>query len=702
MPLDADKHATRMRTLLERERGDELEDNKRLLATLPSAELQRRGLLLTKIISSGVSTGLEGRCLVTLESTTPDEPLPAHRFRSGDLVCLEPSKKGTRASSGADEEPETADGTVFKAQDRRIVVSFDDAVPSSLLDRPVRLVRNSSDLPFKRMLTAVDALPSALSSGHSVVAAALGITAPTFFSPVPSPLIPYDRGLNPPQLDAVRFALSADSVALIHGPPGTGKTTTAVEIIRQIVKRDGPATRLLVCGPSNVSVDNLAERLLQTDLKVLRLGHPARVLASVSDATLDAQLSRGDSAAVIREMRKEADTLLAQLRGRAPRDKKREMRDTLRELRKDMRQREAKVLREMIGGAHVVLSTLSGAASHHIANRKFDYVLIDEVSQALEADCWIAVLKGRKAILCGDPMQLPPTISSEEKDVQRALAVTLFDRIRDAWAVKKESEEEGKSDEKGGKSDGKGAKTDKKDGKTGKNGKKASKIDASHIIVEHVDSPVVRLLTVQYRMHETIMNWSSRALYGGRLTADPSVATRLLSDLPNVTSTSETSVPLMFIDTAGLSMDEAPAAHGDSRRNDGEAHVTNAYVRTLVDAGVDPRDIAVITPYNAQVQAIEALLRVDMPQSLEIGSVDGFQGREKEAIVISLVRSNDERDVGFLSEPRRLNVAITRAKRHVCVIGDSETLEAHPFLAKLYDYLNENAELYTADMYTSV
>ena len=192
-------------------------------------------------------------------------------------------------------------------------------------------------------------------------------------------------------------------------------------------------------------------------------------------------------------------------------------------------------------------------------------------------------------------------------------------------------------------------------------------------------------------MHARIMNWPSRELYGGRLEAHASVAGHLLSHLPGVASSPETESPLFFIDTAGCGLEEAVEVEGDSKFNEGEVQIVERHLAVLISAGLDPRKAAIITPYNAQVDRLRARL-LQLYPGLEIGSVDGFQGREKEAVVISFVRSNERGEVGFLADDRRTNVAITRARRHLAVIGDSATISRHGFLGRFAEYCQAEGE----------
>lgn len=469
-----------------------------------------------------------------------------------------------------------------------------------------------------------------------------------------------DPSLNDSQKDAVRFALAAQDIALIHGPPGTGKTHTLIELILQLVQRK---KRILVCGPSNVSVDNIVERLAKTQTSVVRIGHPARLLPSVLEHSLEVLTQTSDAGGIVKDIRKEMDEKQASIRKTRTGRERRAIYDELKLLRKEFRERESKCVDNLVTESSVVLATLHGAGGHQLKNQKFDVVIIDEASQALEAQCWIALLAADQVVLAGDHLQLPPTVKSTgQKSPKKSrdqikcpdealkgvsLERTLFDRLLALH--------------------GPGIKT---------------------------------MLTTQYRMHEMIMRFPSDELYEGKLMAGEAVKARLLVDLPyEVRGTDDTQEPLVFWDTQGGDFpekaDDDNALLGDSKSNEMEAMVVARHVDNLVDAGLQPESLAVITPYNGQLALLSRMLREKYP-GIELGSVDGFQGREKEAVVVSLVRSNPEHEVGFLAEKRRLNgklllsetayrgklpvdanacvVAMTRPKRHLCICGDSETI----------------------------
>lgn len=370
--------------------------------------------------------------------------------------------------------------------------------------------------------------------------------------------------LNPSQEDAIRFALASPEIGLIHGPPGTGKTHTIIELILQLLARD---LRVLVCGPSNISVDNIVERLAAHKVpNMVRLGHPARLLPSVLNHSLDVLTKTSDAAALVQDMRKEMDAKQASIRKTRNGRERKAIYADLRELRKEYRARERGCIDDLVRGSRVVLATLHGAGGRQLRNADFDVVIVDEASQALEAQCWVPLLSARKAVLAGDHLQLPPTIKSATSKAKDAAAseleVTLFDRLL-----------------------------------------------ALH------GPGIKRMLTTQYRMHERIMTFPSVELYEGKLVADGSVAARLLYELPyEVEETDDTREPLVFIDTQGglfpeKAEEDEPVGRkgmgfGDSKSNDMEAGLVLRHVKALIAAGVHDEDIGIITPYNAQVSRL--------------------------------------------------------------------------------------------------
>ncbi|KFY42783.1 hypothetical protein V494_02244 [Pseudogymnoascus sp. VKM F-4513 (FW-928)] len=479
-----------------------------------------------------------------------------------------------------------------------------------------------------------------------------------------------DPSLNDSQKDAIKFALASREVALIHGPPGTGKTHTLIELILQLVKLK---LRVLVCGPSNISVDNIVERLSPHKLPILRLGHPARLLPSVLNHSLDILTQTSDAAAIVRDVRKEMDSKQASIRKTKSGKERREIYGELRELRKEFREREKKCVADLVRESKVVLATLHGAGGFQLRGEQFDVVLIDEASQALEAQCWVPLLQANKVVLAGDHLQLPPTIKSLNSKVKA---------------------------------------TKKADGEAEEAIIKGMTLETTlfdRLLAMHGEG-IKRMLTTQYRMHNAIMMFPSEELYEEKLVAAEAVRWRLLKDLPyEVQDTEDTREPVVFWDTQGGDFPEANEEEGvskkagkglmsESKSNEMEAALVKLHVKNLVEAGVKPEDIAVITPYNAQLALMSGPLKEEFP-GIELGSVDGFQGREKEAIIVSLVRSNADGEVGFLGEKRRLNVAMTRPRRHLCVIGDAETVaKGSGFLKRWMGFLEDGCDLRYPDL----
>lgn len=431
-------------------------------------------------------------------------------------------------------------------------------------------------LMVDRMNQTMGRLQAMSESEHSVFMRVLfGQSSPT---PIPENLNSdpdvgklewFDPSLNDSQKDAIRFALASREIALIHGPPGTGKTHTLIELILQMIKR---GLRILVCGPSNISVDNIVERLSPHKIPIVRLGHPARLLPSVLNHSLDVLTRTSEAGQIVKDVRDEMDAKQASIKKtRNGRERKAIYMD-LKELRKEYRVREKGCISNLVKGSKVVLATLHGAGGFQLRNEEFDVVIIDEASQALEAQCWVPLLSAKKAVCAGDHLQLPPTIKSlntktkttakEGGNVPKGatLETTLFDRL----------------------------------------------------LALHGPS-IKRMLTTQYRMHEKIMRFPSDELYESKLIAADAVKNRLLKDLPyDIQTCDDTMEPLIFIDTQGGDFPEKEdeeatpkntkaSLRGDSKSNEMEALLVKQHVRTLVDAGVKTDDIAVVTPYNAQV-----------------------------------------------------------------------------------------------------
>ncbi|BBM97873.1 ATP-dependent RNA/DNA helicase IGHMBP2 [Marchantia polymorpha subsp. ruderalis] len=620
--------------LIQLEKDAEIAASVGSLATLKPEAAEKKGVTLLNLKCSDVQTGLFGKTVLELKPNR-GELLPPHKMTPHDVVVLKLNKSDSASTP-------LAQGVVYRVKDGSIVIAVED-VPEDGLNSPLRLEKLANEVTYKRLKDTLIELSKGVNKGPAteLVPVLFGAKAPSFAKKQLS-FTPFNRDLDHSQRAAIAKALISNNVMLLHGPPGTGKTTTVVELILQEVKRE---SKVLVCAASNIAVDNIVERLACHKVLMVRLGHPARLLPQVLDSALDAKVMKADNSALANDVRKEMRVISSKLLKAKDRKTRGDLRRELRNLSKEERQRQQQAVTDVIKDSSVICTTLTGALSRQLNQTNFDVVIIDEAAQALEVACWIALLKGRRCILAGDHLQLPPTVQSVEAE-KKGLGITLFGRLAALYG-----------------------------------------------------DQITSMLTVQYRMNELIMGWSSGELYDNKIEAHDSVKDHTLSELDGVTSSSAVDPTLILIDTAGCDLDEVKD-DADSTMNEGEAKVAVAHALRLLDAGVKASDIGIITPYNAQVGVLRLMRAGDKKLAdIEISSVDGFQGREKEAIIISMVRSNEKHEVGFLSDNRRMNVAVTRARRQCVIICDTETVYKNPFLKRLGNYFEENGEYLSAMEY---
>jgi ATP-dependent RNA/DNA helicase IGHMBP2 len=601
---------------------------------LSLAERVERGLALRDLVVDDSDASPGGRVLlwVKQQSGAPFEDL---RIGSGEPVLL----------WSKDPQGDATESAVVARRERSRLGLSVSAEYAEFLDHGVfALDRESPEVSFERGARALRALLDAKRDSRAgrLRALVFGGQVPKAFEPVQlSAEQLFDRGLNTVQQAAVGFALAAPELALIHGPPGTGKTRTLIELIRQALRR---SERLLVTAASHAAVDNLAERLIDAQVPVLRLGHPARVSERVLASTLDARLDASDARQRARRLMAEASELRRRLQRRRARGgldprEARELRDESKRLLREAHG-QLDLARELIfAEAKVVCVTAVGADPALLHGFKFDRVVLDEATQAVDPWALAALLHADRAVLAGDPCQLPPTVV-DTTAAQSGLASSLFERLA----------------------------------------------------AQHGDG-LLRLLTVQYRMHSALMQFPSESMYEGKLVAAPEASEHTLEQR-GIAADPLRPGPLVFLDTAGKGYAEERSEADPSTRNPGQAERTELEVRRLLARGVSATDIGVITPYDAQVRVLRELLRDACDAGLEIASVDGFQGREKEAIVVDLVRCNERSELGFLRDTRRMNVALTRAKRYLLVVGDSATLAADAYYRAFMDAADaQNATL---------
>ena len=431
--------------------------------------------------------------------------------------------------------------------------------------------------------------------------------------------------LNPTQERAVNEVLRAKDVAVVHGPPGTGKTTTLVEAIYETLRRE---SQVLVCAQSNMAVDWISERLMDRGVDVLRVGNPTRVNDKMLSQTYERRYEAHPDYPQLWAMRKALREVREHRRGTEAYHQK------VDRLKSRITELELRIHNDLFAQARVISCTLAGSASRVLEGMKFATLFIDEAAQALEAACWIAIRKAGRVVLAGDHCQLPPTIKCYEA-LKGGLGLTLMERIVAS------------------------------------------------------NPQVVTLLGVQYRMNEQIMQFSSEWFYGGKVESAPEVRDRGILDWDT---------PMVWLDTADLDGKEEFVGESYGRINRAEAALTLQTLQDYFDKVgrqrvLDERlDVGIISPYRAQVQHLRRLIRQSAyfkPYRglITVNTVDGFQGQERDIIVISLVRANDEGQIGFLRDLRRMNVAITRARMKLIILGDVSTLTRHPFYRKLYEHI---------------
>jgi ATP-dependent RNA/DNA helicase IGHMBP2 len=590
------------------------------------AEAEAAGHSLINLVVREEGAGLGGRILLTLEKRNQSLALPWTRLGIGTPVLL--SEEGLHASGGG--AALSWRGVVSRLQKDAIQVAFSQW-PEPMADRPTfRLDRSTDEISRQRQRQALEMAQAAADSRLAALRDTLLGNQPPVFRVTRETDQCLNENLNVTQQEAVRFALTADDLAIIHGPPGTGKTTTVVELIRQIVRQ---GQTVLACAPSNLAVDNLLERLVAAGENAIRLGHPARVLPELREHTLDLLVENHPEMRLVNKLMREAYALRTRAskytRARPEPGARKAMRQEAKAMLADARRMEDQLVERLLDAAPILCATTTGLDQSVLGRRVFDWCVMDEASQSTEPGAWVPLQFARRLVLAGDHCQLPPTVVSPQAAAE-GFGISLMERLMDHWGP-----------------------------------------------------AIARRLTIQYRMHQAIMEFSSQEFYEGSLQAAPAVRHHLLPDLPGVQASALTETPVHFVDTAGASYDEIIEPEGESRLNPLEAEVVVQKVHALLEAGLAPAAIAVITPYAAQAQFLRERLKLS---EVEIDTVDGFQGREKEAVVVSLVRSNADGEIGFLADVRRMNVALTRARRKLIVVGDSATVTAHPFYQRLVDY----------------
>src|SRR3712207_6184236 len=532
-------------------------------------------------------------------------------------------------------------GTVSYVDGDRMVITVPDSAPILDLqsaEKPIGVQLSFDETSYKAMF---DALDRAIGAKNNRLAHLRDLfysrqkTEQFSFQPMSFPW------LNPTQERAVNEVLRAKDVAIVHGPPGTGKTTTLVEAINETLMRE---SQVLVCAQSNMAVDWICEKLVDRGINVLRIGNPTRVNDKMLGFTYERRFEGHPDYPQLWSLRKAIRELRTQRRKGSE-----NYHQKMERLKGRAMELEIRINSELFGEARVIASTLVGSTHRTLEGMKFGTLFIDEAAQALEAACWIPMRRVTRVVLAGDHCQLPPTVKSIAA-MRAGLGKTLMERI-----------------------------------------------------VENKPE-VVTLLKIQYRMNEEIMRFSSDWFYHGQVESAPQIRYRGILDYdhpiewrdsrPNDTPVSEEEGIAKPTGTYG----ETFVGTTFGRINKQEARMTldtlkDYFTKIGKQRILDERiDVGVISPYRAQVQYLRSLIKHDdffkpYRSFISVNTVDGFQGQERDIILISLVRSNDEGQIGFLRDLRRMNVAITRARMKLIILGDVATLTRHPFYKKLYEYV---------------
>lgn len=618
----------RQRMLLEIEYNHEKEEFRKQTETMGVERKVRRGDAWFPI-SIGKSYYNSLNQMVVEVMRQPGSDIE-HNFEAGRPVCFftiknDTSTAGAKNTKGGSKlQYLSFTATVSYAEQDRMVVALPDS------GRIVDLQRQDAlgvqlffdETSYRLMFEALDRVIRARSGR-------LADLRDIFYTKAPASRYTFDAmrfpWLNASQEKAVNEVLWAKDVAVVHGPPGTGKTTTLVEAIFETLRRE---SQVLVCAQSNMAVDWISEKLVDRGINVLRIGNPTRVNDKMLSFTYERRFEAHPDYPQLWSIRKTIRELRQQ---RKHADSWHQKMDRLKSRATEL---ELRIRSSLFGEARVIASTLTGAANRVLEGEKYSTLFIDEAAQALEAACWIAIRKAGRVILAGDHCQLPPTVKSIMA-LKGGLGKTLMERI-----------------------------------------------------VENKPETVT-LLKMQYRMNEQIMKFSSEWFYHGMVESAPTVSHRGILDYDT---------PMMWIDTAECDGKEEFVGENFGRINRAEAELTLRTLQQYLEKIGKQRileesiDVGIISPYRAQVQLLRKELRKreffrPYRHLLTVNTVDGFQGQERDIILISLVRSNDGGDIGFLRDLRRMNVAITRARMKLIILGSSETMTSHPFYKKLYEYV---------------
>lgn len=582
------------------------------------------------IISEEPATG--NHMMIELERTTYlDKP---HQFGSGKNVVLFSNKNN---------EIKEISGTIKSVYRNSIkLIINSDELPDWVYDGRLGLNLQFDSSSYTEMNFALDRIIQAKENRNAELRGIIHGNSLADFDPIDDTII--IPSLNLSQNRAVRKAVAAKDVAVIHGPPGTGKTTTLVQAIRVVLQKE---KQVLVCAPTNTAVDLLCEKMLEQGIHVLRIGHPARVSEDLLATTVDGKIINSTYYKDIKSLRKNAEEYFKMASkykrtfGREEAQQRALYYTEAKNCVKEANLLEDYIIDEELANAQVIACTPVVASSRFLKSKKFNTLFFDEASQALEPMTWIPLLKCNRVIFAGDHFQLPPVVKSREAE-KGGLKITLLERC-----MKQENNSV--------------------------------------------------LLNIQYRMHNAIMGFSNKIFYNNELLADATVKE---TSLHGDDSNDLLFKPIDFIDTAGCGFDEKQNEETLSLYNIQETEIIWKHLHLLIEeyknTGNDytQLSIGIIAPYKSQIETLQEqfhdmVLDEQLKKCISIKTIDGFQGEERDIIYISFVRSNDKGEIGFLSDIRRTNVALTRARKKLVMIGDSATLATNEFYKNLVDYCEE-------------
>jgi len=627
--------------LLKIEKQEDFEQYRQMVQSLPLEERRSKGYTWypVQVIAKGYSEG--DRAFVTVERNVPpsgkgeqeNNPLGGQGgFRSGKLVSL--------FTKQADVDRNEYSGTIYFVDKNRMKIILNSKdLPDWLGMGQIGVDIQFDERTYVEMEKAMAKVLNADKGRLAELRAVLLGEKEATFADVENPI--EIANLNPSQNAAINEILAARDVAVVHGPPGTGKTTTLIQAVKLLCETE---PTVLVCAPSNAAADLLTERLAEQNLRVVRIGNISRVDENLLQHTLEVQIAQHPESKHIKKVKVQAADLRKQAR-RFKRsgwesDERRKLFQEAKELAAWANQLEDRLIDQLLDAAQVITCTLVGAAHPLLDKRKYKTVVIDEAAQALEPATWIPILKGSKIILTGDPFQLPPTVKSMEAQ-RKGLSVTMIEKA-----------------------------------------------------LQRLNR--TSLLNVQYRMNEQIMGFSNQQFYHNALRADDSVKDHRLPIVDNQ--------PFVFIDTAGCGFDEKVHQLYQSRYNPEEFFILREHLYQLIDQFVEKElpSIAIISPYREQVAVMQSAVAEDPKLAglpISVNTIDAFQGQERDVVYISLVRSNAKSEIGFLSDYRRMNVAMTRARKQLIVVGDSATVGGHAFYEAFLSYAERVGEYQSAWTY---